>query len=89
MIDGCTTYSGFVAALSEIEGLSDDDRLVLAPGIPGMAEATGRHWIAVTRAAMSTPLPGGSPILPGSTSGADAPTNRATRGPGLFVGSSG
>jgi AcrR family transcriptional regulator len=36
----------FIAALIEIEGLDDDDRLVLAHGILGLAEGTGRHWIA-------------------------------------------
>ena len=33
-----------IAAMIEIEGLADPDRLVLAHGILGMAEATGRHW---------------------------------------------
>lgn len=33
-----------IAAMIDIEGLDDDDRLVLAHGILGMAEATGRHW---------------------------------------------
>lgn len=36
----------FIAALIEIDDLGDADRLVLAHGILGMAEATGRHWIA-------------------------------------------
>lgn len=36
----------FIAALIEIPDLADADRLVLAHGILGMAEATGRHWIA-------------------------------------------
>lgn len=36
----------FIAALIEIENQSNADRLVLAHGILGMAEATGRHWIA-------------------------------------------
>ena len=36
----------FIAALIEIEGLDDDDRLVLAHGILGLAEGTGRQWIA-------------------------------------------
>jgi AcrR family transcriptional regulator len=36
----------FIAALIEIDDLNDADRLVLAHGILGMAEATGRHWIA-------------------------------------------
>lgn len=38
--------AAFIAALIEIEDLGDADRLVLAHGILGMAEATGRHWIA-------------------------------------------
>lgn len=33
-----------IAAMIDIEGLSDPGRLVLAHGILGMAEATGRHW---------------------------------------------
>ena len=36
----------FIAALIEIDDLGEADRLVLAHGILGMAEATGRHWIA-------------------------------------------
>ncbi|MEQ8841163.1 MAG: TetR/AcrR family transcriptional regulator [Acidimicrobiales bacterium] len=36
----------FIAALIEIDDLADADRLVLAHGILGLAEATGRHWIA-------------------------------------------
>ncbi len=36
----------FIAALIEIDDLTDAERLVLAHGILGMAEATGRHWIA-------------------------------------------
>ncbi|MEZ5245366.1 MAG: TetR/AcrR family transcriptional regulator [Acidimicrobiales bacterium] len=36
----------FIAALIEIDDLNEADRLVLAHGILGMAEATGRHWIA-------------------------------------------
>jgi AcrR family transcriptional regulator len=35
----------FIADLIEIEGLSDAARLMLAHGIIGMAEATGRHWL--------------------------------------------
>ncbi|MEZ5165818.1 MAG: TetR/AcrR family transcriptional regulator [Acidimicrobiales bacterium] len=38
--------AGFVAALIEIDGLDDDGRLLLAHGIVGLAEGTGRHWIA-------------------------------------------
>ena len=36
----------FVAGLITIEGLDADERLVLAHGIVGMAEGTGRHWTA-------------------------------------------
>ncbi len=36
----------FIAALIEIDDLADDERLLLAHGILGLAEATGRHWIA-------------------------------------------
>ncbi len=36
----------FIAALIEIEGLDDNERLLLAYGILGLAEGTGRHWIA-------------------------------------------
>lgn len=36
----------FIADLIEIEGLDDADRLVLAHGILGLAEGTGRHWLA-------------------------------------------
>jgi AcrR family transcriptional regulator len=36
----------FIAELIEIEELTDEDRLVLAHGILGLAEGTGRHWIA-------------------------------------------
>jgi AcrR family transcriptional regulator len=36
----------FIAALIEIDDLSDAERLLLAHGILGMAESTGRHWIA-------------------------------------------
>lgn len=35
----------FIADLIEIEGLDDPDRLVLAHGILGLAEGTGRHWL--------------------------------------------
>lgn len=34
-----------VATLIAIEGLSDDERHVLAFGIVGIAEATSRHWL--------------------------------------------
>jgi AcrR family transcriptional regulator len=36
-----------VASLIDIEGLSDDERHVLAYGIVGIAEATSRHWLAL------------------------------------------
>jgi len=35
----------FIAALIEIDDLNDAERLLLAHGILGMAESTGRHWI--------------------------------------------
>ena len=38
--------AGIIAALITTDGLDDSDRLVLAHGILGMAEATGRHWYA-------------------------------------------
>lgn len=36
----------FLAALIEIDDLDDAGRLLLAHGILGLAEGTGRHWIA-------------------------------------------
>jgi AcrR family transcriptional regulator len=39
----------FVAGLITIEGLDASERLVLAHGIVGLAEGTGRHWTAVGR----------------------------------------
>ena len=39
-----TEIAGIIAGLITTEGLDDADRLVLAHGILGMAEATGRHW---------------------------------------------
>lgn len=36
----------FIAALIEIDDLDDAERLLLAHGILGLAESTGRHWIA-------------------------------------------
>jgi AcrR family transcriptional regulator len=36
----------FIAELIAVEGLGHEDRLVLAHGILGLAEGTGRHWIA-------------------------------------------
>lgn len=35
-----------VANLIDIEGLDDEGRLVLAHGIVGLVEATGRHWVS-------------------------------------------
>jgi AcrR family transcriptional regulator len=34
-----------VASLIDIDGLSDDERRVLAHGVVGIAEATSRHWL--------------------------------------------
>lgn len=39
----------FVAGLITIEGLGVEERLVLAHGIVGLAEGTGRHWSAAGR----------------------------------------
>lgn len=36
-----------VASLIAIEGLSDDERHVLALGVVGIAESTSRHWLAL------------------------------------------
>ena len=36
----------FIAGLITIEDLGTDERLVLAHGIVGLAEGTGRHWTA-------------------------------------------
>lgn len=36
----------FIAALIDIDELSGEERLMFAHGILGLAEATGRHWIA-------------------------------------------
>ena len=36
----------FIAALIDIDELRPADRLMLAHGILGLAESTGRHWIA-------------------------------------------
>lgn len=36
----------FIAALIDIPELNEGDRLLLAHGILGLAESTGRHWIA-------------------------------------------
>jgi AcrR family transcriptional regulator len=37
------TFAQAVAALIEVEGLADEDRLLLARGIVGIAEVTSRH----------------------------------------------
>jgi AcrR family transcriptional regulator len=37
------TFAGTIAALIEVEGLSVEDRLLLARGIVGIAEVTSRH----------------------------------------------
>ena len=39
----------FIAGLITTEGLGADERLVLAHGIVGLAEGTGRHWTAAGR----------------------------------------
>jgi AcrR family transcriptional regulator len=40
------TFAQSVAGLIEVEGLDDDDRLLLARGIVGIAEVTSRHSLA-------------------------------------------
>ena len=40
------TFAQSVAALIEVEGLADEDRLLLARGIVGIAEVTSRHSLA-------------------------------------------
>lgn len=37
--------AGVIAELIRIEGLSDDDRLLFAHGVVGLAEGTSRHWL--------------------------------------------
>ncbi len=44
------TFAQSVAALIEVEGLGEDDRLLLARGIVGIAEVTSRHSLASTTA---------------------------------------
>ena len=39
------TIADAVAALIEVPGLRGDDRRLLAHGIVGLAEGTGRHWL--------------------------------------------
>ena len=36
-----------VAGFIEVEGLSDDERQVLAFGVVGLAESTSRHWLGL------------------------------------------
>lgn len=36
-----------VAGFIEVEGLSDDERQVLAYGVVGLAESTSRHWLGL------------------------------------------
>ena len=36
-----------VASLIVVEGLSDDERHVLAFGVVGLAESTSRHWLGL------------------------------------------
>ena len=38
--------AGVIADLIEIDGASDEARLVLAHGLVGLAESTGRHWVS-------------------------------------------
>jgi AcrR family transcriptional regulator len=40
------TFAQSVAALIDVEGLGEDDRLLLARGIVGIAEVTSRHSLA-------------------------------------------
>ena len=41
-----TDLASVIAELIVIEGASDDARLVLAHGLVGLAESTGRHWVS-------------------------------------------
>jgi len=43
------TIADFIAQHIEIEGLHPDERLILAHGMVGLAEATGRHLVASGR----------------------------------------
>jgi len=43
------TIADFIAQHIEIEGLHSDERLILAHGMVGLAEATGRHLVASGR----------------------------------------
>ncbi|HMJ75976.1 MAG TPA: TetR/AcrR family transcriptional regulator [Iamia sp.] len=42
------TFAQSVATLIDVEGLADEDRLLLARGIVGIAEVTSRHSLATT-----------------------------------------
>lgn len=42
------TFARSIAALFEVDGLGDEDRLLMARGIVGIAEATSRHALAGT-----------------------------------------
>lgn len=39
------SIAGVIADLIRIEGLSDDERLLFAHGVVGLAEGTTRHWL--------------------------------------------
>ena len=39
------SIAAVIAELIDVEGLGDDDRLLYAHGIVGLAEGTSRHWI--------------------------------------------
>ena len=39
------SIAAVIAGLIDVEGLGDDDRLLYAHGIVGLAEGTSRHWI--------------------------------------------
>lgn len=41
-----STMARTIAALIDVEGLDDSDRLLLAHGIVGIGEATSRYWLA-------------------------------------------
>lgn len=40
------SIAAVIAELIAVEGLADDDRLLYAHGIVGLAEGTSRHWIS-------------------------------------------
>ena len=42
-----TMVANLLASLINIEGLSDDERHVLAYGLIGLAESTSRHWLTL------------------------------------------